>query len=349
MLLSLSFVFCLWLAVSASGVTAQLHWPPGTIAAGSDETTGGPSPVDNRAIDGDRSTSWDARTIGKFPIRITIIPPQQLNLSGVELFSLGEGWPTHYTVDDLENKSWMRLCEVRDLTSYISHASFDGPSLSEMLNITIFNTSTSTNTPPTARISEIIPHYANESTPSSTSSNGPSTQSPSCPSAHESPSARNNHSGIAIGAICGGCIVLIIISAIIFRVRRRTKRGQPQVWDRLLRRRESSPPSNIVPEAPSSTQRTELESLHQIRRDNGSNARAQGTELAGSALPRAELPMVQDVVPTVLAGPPPSNQVNAHSSSLDAAAPRNALMKDLPELPNEEAGRASFPRRWTFR
>lgn len=284
-----------WLAVFSS-TTALSRWPSGTVAQASSEALGNPPYNASFAIDGDQSTFWNDATLGDFPDVLTIAAPQLLNLSGIILVSNPGGWPTHYEVSSLSpNLSWAHLAELQDLTSYISTATFNQSVMSSQFRISVFNVSTAPCMPLHTRVNEVYPVYVNgTTTPSDTDPMVASTSnSTGRPAASKPSMPQKVDTTVILGAVAGSCVTLIIFSGITFRIQRRRRRGQAQVWDRFRHQRKELPtPTDTGQEMSNETfsrvemgTRNEWPSIGELY-----GSRLPRAELAGSDILRAELP-----------------------------------------------------------
>lgn len=241
---------------------------------------------------------WSDHNHGTFPVQLGITTMNPINLTGIKLISNPAGWPTHYAVQgQSSSNSWEMLAELRDVPDYSSRAMFNQSYISSSFCIFVYNVTTSN---PDVSINEVYPIYANDtmSTPNSKSapsssacslSSSKSSQVPSEPSSVDDGNSQNGLVGIIIAAVGASCVVLTIIAAVFFRVRRRSRRGHPLPWDRIKDRRKPPIKKDTISNRSTEGQGTEIDTgLIPVRRELG-NSSAVGVELAESNIPITEL------------------------------------------------------------
>ncbi|KAL9623750.1 MAG: hypothetical protein Q9160_001981 [Pyrenula sp. 1 TL-2023] len=151
---------------------------------------------------------------------------------------------------------------------------------------TTLSPSSSSTVPPRSTSSRFSTSHNSRSashSPSPTSTLKPPASLTPTPSPAPSPvpkhPPKNDGTWLILGAVSASCISLIILTAMAFRIRRRSLRGQPQIWTEYLKRANyPRVKSSSLPELASEVWRKEL--------GDGS---ALGSELEGSSPPIAEL------------------------------------------------------------
>lgn len=328
------YTFWLLLSIYVQLIIAQSHWPPGTVASGSTEILGNQPFNDSFAIDGDRSTMWIDATDGEFPDILIIAMPESHKVSSIKILSNASGWPTHYTVENLSaNNSWVQIADLRSIPSFISTAAFKQPVDSSQFRITVYNASTAPGQLLHTRINEVYPVYANETTsPEQPNAGAP----PKAPFNQPLPSSEADHTGIIIGVVASVCMILTIALSILVRARRRNRRGQPQIWHRLYRRKKPPTDDKKILEVSTETLRVELDALYQTMKMELGGFRALGTELAGSDVPMVELPGASKIRTKGMLKVPRVEKKGSNAPKRSLRVHPEILMKELPKPPKTE-------------
>lgn len=234
-------------------VTAESRWPPNTqvTASSEHEPEGLAFYYAKFAIDGDNSTLWSDKSNDSFPDTLRIGPPSPITLDGLSVTSNLDGWITAYRVEVLtQNGSWTKVAELQDIPSTFSTATFTEPVDCLQIQVIVDNTTTSEDYSRYARINEIEPHIANESSAAisnqatSSAIGGPTPSQPvetdpkQTQSASPDSNAISNHKGIIIGSVLGGSAFLGFLAIALFIIlrgrsrgsRRGSQRPQPTTW-----------------------------------------------------------------------------------------------------------------------
>lgn len=305
-LLSLSFLFC-------HGI-AQSLWPQDTQIQASSVYPPSPNLKTHYdaslAIDGDNSTFWCDNTENDYSEDyIALRFSSSIKLAGLHLLSSSVGWVTEYHVETLSlDGSLTSIANASNVPSADSTVHF--PSAVECLGIklTVSNSSFTYFGDLYARINEVSPLYADGSGPASTTSQPPSPPGPKPQqSANSSPVPNNqpepaperkDFTGIIIGVIGGTIIMVLLIVLTAARIKRRYRRGVPQIWERKDPRASFISAPQLIQD-PSGTQNAESGLggawIRDRLTDKGfkletAEIRLPGPELHGSRTPMAELP-----------------------------------------------------------
>jgi hypothetical protein len=109
------------LTASSGGLSAAANvslpvfgdWPQGTVASGSSEAApnifeGQPRTYyASNALDGNLGTFWNDATPGQFPDTLTVTMPAPVAVNGLGFASIVDGVPTDFTLQTLDNGTWV--------------------------------------------------------------------------------------------------------------------------------------------------------------------------------------------------------------------------------------------------
>lgn len=257
------------------------QWPKGAQAEAS--STHPPSRDGNvsfnagLAIDGDLNSFWCDATNKVFPDTLTLIFPSAINLKGITVLSSNYGYIVAYHVSCLPANSSLSIStDASNLTTLTSTAHFSSPVQCKEVAIIVRSATGAWDTQGDwySRIIEVTPIYADGAGALnvSTKTSGPSSaltshpqqsqqvsQSPNQLPSQESDKSppKPDYTGVAIGTAGGGIMAIITTALAVHRIRRRSKRGQSQIWERKNERRPVISAPHIW-EAPTESQRNEL-------------------------------------------------------------------------------------------
>lgn len=243
---------------------AQSSWPDNSQAHGSStHSPDGSRTYDaSNAIDRNEQTFWNDDTLEEFPDRLTIVPSNAVNLTGISVVSGIDGYVTAYEVEgQFANGSWKQLAKVTDITKLTTTANFSGPFEISQIRIDVENATVNGANPLYSRINEVYPLYAEDATPKTTPTTTPTPSPTSTPTPTPTPKSSGDHAGAIVGGVVGGVVVLSILAAIIFfRLKRRNRRGLRGFLGKDSKHDQTTNTSQQVHEKDTDTPRAELDS-----------------------------------------------------------------------------------------